>query len=74
MNTPELTKWLYNNSSGVYRPAREAADLIERQQIIICRLIEALPQNRDWLDSDLEQAAKEIVEHMKVPSQTYFTA
>jgi hypothetical protein len=29
MTTPELTKWLRENSSGVYRPAAEAADLIE---------------------------------------------
>jgi len=29
MTTPELTKWLRDNSSGVYRPAAEAADLIE---------------------------------------------
>lgn len=70
MNTPKLTQWLRDNSSGVYRPAREAADLIERQQVIICRLIEALPQKRDWLDPELEQAAKEIVEHMKIPSPT----
>ena len=29
MTTPELTKWLRENSSGAYRPAAEAADLIE---------------------------------------------
>ncbi len=29
MTTPELTKWLRENSSGVYRPSTEAADLIE---------------------------------------------
>jgi hypothetical protein len=29
MTTPELKKWLRENSSGVYRPAAEAADLIE---------------------------------------------
>ena len=30
MKTPELTKWLRDNSSGDYRPAAEAADLIDR--------------------------------------------
>lgn len=30
MTTPELTKWLRENSSGDYRPAAEAADLIDR--------------------------------------------
>ena len=29
MTTPELTKWLRENSSGVYRPAADAADLID---------------------------------------------
>ena len=29
MTTPELTKWLRDNSSGDYRPAAEAADLID---------------------------------------------
>ena len=29
MNTPKLKKWLRENSAGVYRPAAEAADLIE---------------------------------------------
>ena len=29
MKTSDLCKWLRNNSSGIYRPARDAADLIE---------------------------------------------
>ena len=29
MTTPELKKWLRENSAGVYRPAAAAADLIE---------------------------------------------
>jgi hypothetical protein len=32
MTTPKLIQWLRDNSSGVYRPAAEAADLIERLQ------------------------------------------
>jgi len=32
MTTPELTQWLRDNSSGVYRPAAEAADVIEQLQ------------------------------------------
>jgi hypothetical protein len=30
MTNTELKKWLRDNSSGVYRPAREAADLIDQ--------------------------------------------
>ena len=30
MKTPDLKKWLRDNSSGVYRPAREAANLIDQ--------------------------------------------
>lgn len=30
MTTPELIAWLRENSSGVYRPTAEAADLLER--------------------------------------------
>ncbi len=30
MRSHELKQWLRNNSSGVYRPAREAADYIDR--------------------------------------------
>ena len=32
MNTPELVQWLRDNSSGIYRPARDAADKIERME------------------------------------------
>lgn len=30
MNTPELIQWLKDNSSGDYRPSREAAELLEK--------------------------------------------
>lgn len=30
MSNEELTQWLRDNSSGIYRPAAEAADLIEQ--------------------------------------------
>ena len=41
MTTPELTKWLRKNSSGDYRPAAEAADLIDRlvklmREVVVC--------------------------------------
>jgi len=32
MTTPEHTQWLRDNSSGVYRPAAEAAEVIEQLQ------------------------------------------
>lgn len=33
MTNPELKKWLIDNSSGVYRPGREAAELIDRLEL-----------------------------------------
>ena len=35
MNSRDLCKWLRDNSSGIYRPASEAADKIERQQELL---------------------------------------
>ena len=32
MSTKELIRWLKDNSSGVYRPAREAAERLERME------------------------------------------
>jgi hypothetical protein len=46
MTTPELTQWLRDNSSGVYRPAAEAADVIEQLQRERDRLEEALKKIR----------------------------
>lgn len=43
MNLTELCKWLRSNSSGVYRPAAEAANQIER-------LAEALTDIMDGMD------------------------
>lgn len=45
MTTPELIAWLRDNSSGVYRPAKEAADRMERMyraldQLSKCKLSE----------------------------------
>jgi hypothetical protein len=42
MTNDELKKWLRENSSGAYRPAREAANLIERQEQQIALLGDAL--------------------------------
>jgi len=44
MTTPQLTKWLRENSSGIYRPAAEAADLIDR-------LVRELEINTQEIDS-----------------------
>ena len=42
MTNDEIKKWLRDNSSGVYRPSRMAADLIERQEQQIALLVGAL--------------------------------
>lgn len=56
MTTSEITKWLRENSSGVYRPAAEAADLIERLQKLSSVLLEDLQQRvEDRADSSLPE-------------------
>ena len=35
MNSKELKRWLRDNSSGVYRPSKEAADYIDQLESII---------------------------------------
>ena len=56
MKTHELTKWLRENSSGVYRPAAEAADLIERLQKLSSALLEDLQHRvEDRADSSLPE-------------------
>lgn len=56
MTTPELTKWLRENSSGVYRPAAEAADLIEDLQKLSAALLEDLQHRvEDRADSSLPE-------------------
>jgi hypothetical protein len=60
MTTPELTKWLRENSSGVYRPAAEAADLIERLQKLSSALLEDLQHRvEDRADSSLPEWEEE---------------
>ena len=49
MTTPELTQWLRDNSSGVYRPAAEAADVIEQ-----------LERERDEAGKQRDRLAKEL--------------
>jgi hypothetical protein len=61
MTTPELIQWLSDNSSGVYRPANDAADLIPRMIERETALVAALREARDFvnalLDSTPEDAA-----------------
>lgn len=45
MNNEQLKKWLRDNSSGVYRPSRHAADVIDELERENNRL-------RDLLNSD----------------------
>jgi len=42
MKRPELCLWLRANSSGIYRPAAEAANEIERLEKAATRLLKAL--------------------------------
>jgi hypothetical protein len=39
MKTKELKQWLRDNSSGVYRPASEAADYIEELENVIVEIV-----------------------------------
>ena len=40
MELLELKKWLRENSSGIYRPAAEAADRLERMEAALKQLSE----------------------------------
>jgi hypothetical protein len=57
----ELIKWLRDNSSGVYRPSNEAADRLADALYVIRGIITDLPQNNDWLNPELERAAKLLI-------------
>ena len=63
MNTPELIQWLRDNSSGVYRPANEAADLLTQMATREATLIAALRGARDYLDRLLSSSPIET-EHL----------
>lgn len=57
----ELIKWLRDNSSGVYRPSNEVADRLADALYVIRGILTDLPQNRDWLNPELERAAKLLI-------------
>jgi hypothetical protein len=57
----ELIKWLRDNSSGVYRPSNEAADRLADALYVIRGILTDLPQKRDWLNPELERAAKLLI-------------
>lgn len=45
MTTPQLTQWLRDNSAGIYRPAAEAADLIDQltaRNALLTRALEGM--------------------------------
>jgi hypothetical protein len=46
MNNKELCKWLVDNSSGIYRPAKEAADRIKMLEEVLFN-IASLPSSRE---------------------------
>ena len=71
MTTPELIQWLRDNSSGVYRPARDAADLLARMTDREVALITELRAVRDYLDRlqtsgpmDTEYLSREMPERI----------
>ncbi len=52
MTTSELTTWLRDNSSGIYRPARDAADRLEElvRQLEEERVVsETLKHQLQWI-------------------------
>ena len=51
MTNPELTKWLRDNSSGVYRPSREAADLIDRLDRELNQAKELMQTAAIWIEA-----------------------
>ena len=57
----ELIKWLRDNSSGVCRPSNEAADRLADALYVIRGILTDLPQNKDWLNPELERAAKLLI-------------
>jgi hypothetical protein len=59
--TLELTQWLRDNSSGVYRPAAEAADLIEQLER---ERDEARKAAEEWRSTAGDVAAMPIIEHL----------
>ena len=73
MTNDELKKWLRDNSSGVYRPSRIAADVIEQQEREIAILRGALRISADrfrhesvqWLDAadDIERILPNAQDH-----------
>jgi hypothetical protein len=70
MNATRLSKWLRDNSSGVYRPAAEAADLIEDLQKLSAKLLEDLRRRvGDRADSSLPEWEDEA-QRLGVPSNT----
>lgn len=59
MTTPELIQWLRENSSGVYRPANDAADLLVRLYGRNTALVAALREARDFVNTLLDSTPKD---------------
>lgn len=64
MTTPELIQWLRDNSSGVYRPANDAADLIARMTDRETALVTALREARNYIESLLGAAPEEAGDYL----------
>jgi hypothetical protein len=61
-DTDELVQWLRDNSSGVYRPANDAADLITRMIERETALVAALRLARDYIDTLLDLDEKDATD------------
>ena len=64
MTTPELIQWLRDNSSGIYRPANDAADLITELTDRETALVTALREARDYIQSLLDSTIEEAGDHL----------
>jgi hypothetical protein len=60
MTTPELIQWLRDNSSGVYRPAAEAAEVIEQLQRERDEARKETFRTREFMDYGFAKAQEEL--------------
>ena len=80
MKTEGIKKWLRDNSSGVYRPAREAADLIDQLERKLNAATDELDDIREVLlhgadeslwppGMTLAQSIRKIITRCKMPNE-----
>lgn len=57
----ELITWLKSNSSGSYRLSAEGGERLDLALYLLNQIMQDMPQNRDWLDPNIERATKELL-------------